>query len=976
MTMEVDGQEPQEVEEPEVAPAPVLSSSKGSLPPPPGRRAAAPERGGENPTEAEAAVMGGDDSEKSSSEESSSDDDEEMEEGHGQLVVHTGEETTLNKSLLGPGGVEAVVLREGEQMMGFEFDENLVLMGVIPDTPAAAAGLGRLVGMQLRHVNGEKVEDPEDLPDDFLTSTAVILGLAPAKYKKEGKNRAATEGALVPVVGAGPLGGQLVATTCDEGWRPSGVPSHLPAFPNDGLRAPLPKVHEVKCPPLARVPRALSGRYVSLPKQENGQLVPVCVAGGVPEQTPAEQTKRRPFYAFEGPQMTGKLDYSQSVGEVPRGAFAAHEQPTAAERARMGGIGSKAFRANYTPAPSRSGKDEVTFGVSMFGSAGLPEAARRPGGALRFDAAQEIPMENYHEVLPFKPSIAGEAPQPSAPHGKGPGWTPKPPPSMHPDRGLMFDPDRERGTAPGGSTCLSVGRKFTHDGRGNKGEVDKSGRGGDAGTKFQGQWTNEWGETHDGTLIPGKSGESYVPGRGRQDGSGMGNATSARIKSARPAPTSTPGEELRFEMGCEMLSFGESLLDVHLTVPGTAAHARKNKIIAMKRALEADSDDELDEKLKAAGCDLRHPGTGARIDERDFHSVPNEVLQNKGKDPAKGLVINRECGEIGGIAPPPSSLLPFAPKPPLTEADRNRLIANFRARHNIPDEFEYALRGLDSEGLRSVLRPLLDAGRDPTTVLTARINLEKRRIRSDQLKLMGGNVVRENQDPKNDPMLEEAEAGNTLAWPCPGCNGALNSFTTDDAWMCSGCSAKFPKGTAGFHGCKPCDFDLCPTCSRSSQAKVAAVSAAVILAGRALEALADAWEHAKRRQAAKRRVDKRKQEVRAAQSNPLCAGLPFQPGQAVEVVRSNGVWSAGRVKAVKENAGTVIYVVALAGEGNFLKQIPVKRAEGKIRPRHDDEDGDVHAKRQRMDLSSGDDGLSSTRAGSASSGGRASSRGY
>eukprot|EP00756_Hemistasia_phaeocysticola_P054982 Hpha_TRINITY_DN30898_c0_g1::TRINITY_DN30898_c0_g1_i1::g.155731::m.155731 len=61
-------------------------------------------------------------------------------------------------------------------------------------------------------------------------------------------------------------------------------------------------------------------------------------------------------------------------------------------------------------------------------------------------------------------SEQGGAPPPSsAPHGKGPGWTPKPPPSMHPDRGLGFDPDRERGTAPGGNTSLGRRRKRRHE---------------------------------------------------------------------------------------------------------------------------------------------------------------------------------------------------------------------------------------------------------------------------------------------------------------------------------------------------------------------------------------------------------------------------------------------------------------------------------------------------------------------------------
>lgn len=151
---------------------------------------------------------------------------------------------------------------------------------------------------------------------------------------------------------------------------------------------------------------------------------------------------------------------------------------------------------------------------------------------------------------------------------------------------------------------------------------------------------------------------------------------------------------------------------------------------------------------------------------------------------------------------------------------------------------------------------------------------------------------------------------------------------------------KFAKGTSGFYGCRTCDWDVCPNCARRLQAGVAAVTAAVILAGRALEALADAWEQAKKTGSGhKRRRDKRTDcsDARRGGAGGVSAGvmadLPYQLKDDVQVMRTDGSWTNGVIDDIKEAMGTLCYTVVLTGEGSLKKTVPVKKADGKLRPR-------------------------------------------
>merc|ERR1712070_165420 len=64
--------------------------------------------------------------------------------------------------------------------------------------------------------------------------------------------------------------------------------------------------------------------------------------------------------------------------------------------------------------------------------------------------------------------------------------------------------------------------------------------------------------------------------------------------------------------------------------------------------------------------------------------------------------------------------------------------------------------------------------------------------------------------------FERPVQGATPHWTgasmeCPS-RHRLRQFTTvDDDWSCSFCSRDFPEGTT-LHGCRVCDYDLCPAC--------------------------------------------------------------------------------------------------------------------------------------------------------------------
>eukprot|EP01065_Artemidia_motanka_P016649 TRINITY_DN2025_c4_g1_i1.p1 TRINITY_DN2025_c4_g1~~TRINITY_DN2025_c4_g1_i1.p1 ORF type:complete len:870 (+),score=277.21 TRINITY_DN2025_c4_g1_i1:87-2612(+) len=299
------------------------------------------------------------------------------------------------------------------------------------------------------------------------------------------------------------------------------------------------------------------------------------------------------------------------------------------------------------------------------------------------------------------------------PHGKGPGWTPQPPPSVHPDRGLGFDPDRERGTAPGGSTSLSAGRRFRHVPMDNDSDSDD-----------------------------GPGGEGVV----------VVNATEAG------------GPPLIQPMG--LMGAG-----IRRPPPGEGGPGGPGGI---------DSDEEDDRRREADMAKNRRAGSQDSVSSSSSSSSSSSIqpTEQQRKEatgpgiyrgarergaPTFGRIPGEGPGAMGGQDIRPGQTAPgqgFVRRelPQLTEPEIQSMLTKFKSQYPVPDAFnlEGQLKQLDSEGIRSVLRPLLNTGRNPTTVLTTRINLEKRRCRQDQLDRVQGGTVRDAGTGYNEPATEEA----------------------------------------------------------------------------------------------------------------------------------------------------------------------------------------------------------------------------
>eukprot|EP01065_Artemidia_motanka_P045604 TRINITY_DN6735_c0_g1_i1.p1 TRINITY_DN6735_c0_g1~~TRINITY_DN6735_c0_g1_i1.p1 ORF type:complete len:1273 (+),score=266.96 TRINITY_DN6735_c0_g1_i1:51-3869(+) len=525
---------------------------------------------------------------------------------------------------LGPGGVEAVVLRKGaDPPMGFELDADMRLSAVLPGSPAASAGLVRLLGMYLVQVNGLPVVTFADLPIVFHTALGLLLGFSPAPLQL---SEDGTE--VIP-------NGTQAAASAKLAVVPATVPVEENAMLEQSCQALVPEPLPFMPPPVPP-PDVLVPTVEDIPDAAQGALVPV---------PPGQQLLQ----------------------------------------------------------DDKSSDDD----------------GRAPGASLRFDPAQHVPHPDWQKMTPEEhQEWLRNKGRPSAPHGKGPGWTPQPPPSVHPDTGLYFDPDRERGTAPGGSTCLSVGKE-----RGRS-------------------------KSPEGRLV--------------------------------------------------------------VAVQREVAKARQS---------DPDSDDDA-----AAGAE------GGAAEGRVVVSAPVSTLRIL--SPRK----SQPEADKGHVPKPPlPPPVPYHKRPkraPLSEWEVHRLIHNFRARHTLRDDLKPMLLGLDSDGLRSVLRPLLDPGRDPSTVLIARINLEKQRM--------------EREKAAKDAGQDLVEAVPELPVVCPDGHLVI-PFSPTTEWVCSQCHLKFRAGVQWFYGCGKCDWDLCPRCVASRTASVAAVVASLMLAGKAIEALTQALAAARER---------------------------------------------------------------------------------------------------------------------------------
>eukprot|EP01065_Artemidia_motanka_P000782 TRINITY_DN1036_c0_g5_i1.p1 TRINITY_DN1036_c0_g5~~TRINITY_DN1036_c0_g5_i1.p1 ORF type:complete len:962 (+),score=411.17 TRINITY_DN1036_c0_g5_i1:148-3033(+) len=144
---------------------------------------------------------------------------------------------------LGAGGIECVVTRKTETTpMGFDFDENLTLRSVKPESPADDAGMTRFVGMQLKIVNGTTVGGLSDCAK-FMSCKVLQLGLTPVQRPtpiEGGPNQIKSEFKSPWADGGQPWDSRR------PGLQPPGPPRHMYTqhdnlFPLDGLSNPIAK---------------------------------------------------------------------------------------------------------------------------------------------------------------------------------------------------------------------------------------------------------------------------------------------------------------------------------------------------------------------------------------------------------------------------------------------------------------------------------------------------------------------------------------------------------------------------------------------------------------------------------------------------------------------------------------------------------------------------------------------------------------
>eukprot|EP00756_Hemistasia_phaeocysticola_P014034 Hpha_TRINITY_DN15318_c3_g2::TRINITY_DN15318_c3_g2_i2::g.89798::m.89798 len=714
------------------------------------------------------------------------------------------EQAKARAARLGNGGIECVVNRKTETTpMGFDFDDDLTLRSVKPDTPADDAGMTRFVGMQLRSVNNTAVGSLGDCAQ-FMSCKVLQLGLVPPQYARQ-LEAMPDEGGKAPSEYKSPWADEVQPAT-------TAAPRHTPMM--DG---PMPIVTSRPSIPLHL--QAAMGLGSGTPygagmtqMDEMGNEMPMFVTSefsGADAQEIAHLRRENSRLLDELARNSRAKEAYMPKKEPPPPAIRA-PSPDRFDDDSLDAIADNAATTEAPKAIKGPGGDSDSDSDSS-DSEPARKGALVPAGQVVIDANQVVPVAGRpdHVMLPATAIVAATQPAAQPDPGQGqlvvPGQAPPAPGAGAAQQGALVPVGQ--GAGPSGQQGPGGGALVVHQ-AGGGGQLQP----------FRPRQSH--GGQRDAPLV--------LPVRSNL--AGMGHVTrqvgapqlkSALLEAQSVAMPAAPAPILSPEMR-------DAIID--------RFNKRHPISISVQEAMR-----ELDTiGLRVVTAPLPHV-------DRDFSEV-----------------VMRRVRNVNFRTP---ILKHFDRRHPINAMVKEKLyLLEAQALHVALGPLPHAARDFSEVVMDRVRRyeeegPPVFEGEDPDTPLmvpsegpdgktkmvclgTAGMGEEEgpptrrlpgQRVGDDDWRVLPFATPQERPDgttgvPGGKPRPRDVGAS------CPqGCR-RLEAFACEKLWVCSMCRGKFRKGT-WFFGCDYCDYDLCEKCAVWEEGRQVMPAAAVAVLTHALVGL-------------------------------------------------------------------------------------------------------------------------------------------